>query len=54
MSLFQIVLIVVFSVGILSKLARLGGWNPDPPTELGIGVALVLDVFMIAGIIAWL
>ena len=51
---FQWVLIGVVSVSIVGSLVRLGGWEPKPSRPLVVGIGLLIDVFLIMGIVLWL
>ena len=51
---FQWVLIVVVAGSIVSRLVRLGGWEPQPSKPYAIGICLLFDAFLIVGIVLWL
>ena len=51
---FQWLLIGIFTGSILLSLYRLSGWEPEKPSNLITGIALLVYAFLIAGIVIWL
>ena len=54
MNWFTWVLVALFSSNIILHLAYLAGYKPKPSSHLAIGITLLIEAFLLAGIFVWL
>jgi len=53
MSWFAILLAIHFGLGVLFKLAELGGWKPQKQSQFWLGFAVLIWGFFFAGVFLW-
>lgn len=54
MNWFVILLSIHFGLGVLFKLAELGGWRLKKVSQFGLGLAVLIWGFFFVGVFLWI